>query len=320
MESRKVVIIGSGAVGATTAYTMMFNDFINEVVIIDLNKDKAEGDALDILHGMAFMNPKKIYAGDYKDIKDAHIVIITAGVAQKPNETRLDLLHKNLKVFDNIISNMKPYLDDTTIVLVVTNPVDILTYFTYKKLGINASRVIGSGTVLDTARLKSIISEDTRVDPRNIHTFVLGEHGDSEMAAWSVTTVGGMPLLDYCKTCGKCKFDNKKHLEELLNEVRNAAYKIIEKKGATFYAIAVSINKIVEVILNNQNSVLTVSSYIESVFDDRITDVYLSLPVIVNNEGVKNIITLNYSNSEIDQIVKSANILKSQYDIFKEYF
>ncbi|HHU27844.1 TPA: L-lactate dehydrogenase [bacterium] len=319
MENRKVVIIGSGAVGSTTAYTMMFNESINEIVIIDINKDKAIGDALDIQHGMAFLSPKKIYAGDYKDIKDAHIIIITAGVAQKPNETRLDLLKKNLRVFDDIIKNMKPYLDEAAIVLVVTNPVDILSYFTYLKLGIDASRVIGSGTVLDTARLKAILSEDTGIDPRNIHTFVLGEHGDSEVAAWSVTTVGGMPLLDYCNTCGKCNYNNKKHLEELLDKVRGAAYEIIERKGATFYAIAISINKIVEVILNNQNSVLTVSSYIESMFDNQISNVYLSLPVVVNSKGVKNIITLNYSDEEIKQIVKSANILKSQYEVFKEF-
>ena len=191
MENRKVVIIGDGAVGSTTAYTLALGEIVNEIVIIDVNKNKAEGDVLDILHGMPFVTPKIIKAGDYCDCKDAHIIIITAGVAQRDGETRQDLLFRNIRVFDSIIMSMKPYIDEETIVLVVTNPVDVLSYYIYKKLGLKAKHVIGSGTVLDTARLKAVISDDTKIDPRNIHTFVLGEHGDSEVAAFSVTTVGG---------------------------------------------------------------------------------------------------------------------------------
>src|SRR5574344_1354330 len=202
METRKVVIIGDGAVGSTTAYTIFQNETVNEIVIIDVNKDKAEGDVLDMAHGMPFVFPKKVKAGDYKDIKHADIVVITAGVGQKPGETRIDLLKRNIQVFDSIIDSMKPYVDDSMIILVVTNPVDILTYYTYKRLGLPSSQVIGSGTVLDTARLKYAISQDTGVDARNVHTFVLGEHGDSEVAAFSATTVGGLPLLDYCGKCG----------------------------------------------------------------------------------------------------------------------
>ena len=163
LMNRKVVIIGDGAVGSTLAYTLLLQDSVNDIVIVDLNKKKAEGDVLDMIHGMSFLNPKKIKAGDYSDIKDAHIIVITAGVAQKEGESRIDLLNRNLKVFDSIIASMKPYLSDSAIVMVVTNPVDILSYYVYKKLGIPSNRVIGSGTVLDTSRLKSFISEDTGI-------------------------------------------------------------------------------------------------------------------------------------------------------------
>lgn len=319
MENRKVVIIGDGAVGSTTAYTMMQSDFINEIVIIDVNKSKAEGDSLDMHHGMSFVSPKEIYAGDYNDIKGAQIIIITAGSPRKPGQTRLDLLKSNLVVFDDILENVKKYLEDDAIVLVVSNPVDIMSYYTYKKLGIDSSRVIGSGTMLDTTRLKSIMSEEIGIDPRNIHTFVVGEHGDSEVATWSVTSIAGMPLMDFCQVSGYCSFTSEDHLNDLQNKVRNAAIEIISKKGATYYAIALAINKIVEVILNNQNSVLTVSTLVDSMYDNRIEKTYLSLPSVVNRKGIKYILPLKYSNEEIEQIIKSASILKEQYAVIDEH-
>lgn len=311
MDNRKVVIIGDGAVGSTTAYTLLLQDYVNEIVIIDVNKRKAEGDILDMKHGMPFVSPKILKAGDYSDCKDAHVVIITAGVAQKEGETRIDLLKRNLKVFDSILENVKPYIDDTMVILVVTNPVDILSYYTYKKLGIDSSRVIGSGTVLDSARLRFLISEDTEIDPRNVHAYVIGEHGDSEVSAFSVANIAESPLLEYYTN--ESNGDPRVRLNKLHNQVKNSAYEIIDKKGATYYAIALSTAKIVETILNNQKSVLTVSTLITNKFNNEIDDVYLSLPSIVGNKGVIKILSLNYSYDEVLKLIESAKTLKKQY-------
>lgn len=311
MDNRKVVIIGDGAVGSTTAYTLLLQDYVNEIVIIDVNKRKAEGDILDMKHGMPFVSPKILKAGDYSDCKDAHVVIITAGVAQKEGETRIDLLKRNLKVFDSILENIKPYIDDTMVILVVTNPVDILSYYTYKKLGIDSSRVIGSGTVLDSARLRFLISEDTEIDPRNVHAYVIGEHGDSEVSAFSVANIAESPLLEYYTN--ESNGDPRVRLNKLHDQVKNSAYEIIDKKGATYYAIALSTAKIVETILNNQKSVLTVSTLITNKFNNEIDDVYLSLPSIVGNKGVIKILSLNYSYDEVLKLIESAKTLKKQY-------
>lgn len=311
MDNRKVVIIGDGAVGSTTAYTLLLQDYVNEIVIIDVNKRKAEGDILDMKHGMPFVSPKILKAGDYSDCKDAHVVIITAGVAQKEGETRIDLLKRNLKVFDSILENVKPYIDDTMVILVVTNPVDILSYYTYKKLGIDSSRVIGSGTVLDSARLRFLISEDTEIDPRNVHAYVIGEHGDSEVSAFSVANIAESPLLEYYTN--ESNGDARVRLNKLHDQVKNSAYEIIDKKGATYYAIALSTAKIVETILNNQKSVLTVSTLITNKFNNEIDDVYLSLPSIVGNKGVIKILSLNYSYDEVLKLIESAKTLKKQY-------
>lgn len=310
MFKRNVVIIGDGAVGSTTAYTLMLSNFVREISIIDLNKDKAEGDALDMMHGMPFVEPKLVKSGDYSDISNAHVAIITAGVGQKDGETRIDLLRRNVVVFDKIIESMKPYLHDNLIVLVVTNPVDVLTYYTYKKLGLPSNRVIGSGTVLDTARLKTMISKDTKVDSRNIHTFVLGEHGDTEVAAFSVTTVGGLPLERFCKKCGRCKGKHLSQLNCLHEKVKNAAYEIINKKGATYYAVALAVNKIVETIINNSNSILTVSTLISDDFNG-VKDFYFSLPCVVNASGIERVIDLDYSEEEKQQLTFSAKTIKN---------
>ncbi len=310
MKSRNVVIIGDGMVGSTLAYTLMTDNYAQGISIVDVNKSKAEGDALDLIHGMPFVSPKNIKAGSYADIKHARVVVITAGVAQRDGETRIDLLKRNLKVFDSIIDSMKPYVHDDLIVLVVTNPVDILTYYTYKKLGIPAHRVIGSGTVLDTARLKSIISEETHVDPRNIHTYILGEHGDSEVAAWSVTNIGGLTLEQFCSDTNWCKCQDAFHLEELHEKVKNAAYEIINKKGATYYAVGLAVNKIIKTILNDTSSVLTISTYISDELDGEVTDFYFSLPVVVGAKGVEKVLHLKYSIDEYKGLIKSARILK----------
>lgn len=311
MENRKVVIIGDGAVGSSTAFALLQGQSVNEIIIIDINKSKAEGDVLDMQHGISFVSPKILKAGDYRDCQDAHIIIITAGVAQRDNETRIDLLKRNVKVFDSIIEGIRPYLDEEVIVLVVTNPVDILSYYVNKKLNLATGRVIGSGTVLDTSRLKYLISEDTGVDPRNVHTYVVGEHGDSEVATFSITTIGGVNLEDYCASCNRCACHGKLKFEELLDEVKRAAYDIISKKGATYYAVALAVARIVEAIVNNTNSILTVSSLIEDAYDGRIYDVYLSLPSIVNRQGASRLLTPKFSKQEIDDLVKSSEHLKN---------
>lgn len=311
---RKVVIIGDGFVGSTTAYTLMFDSLAEEIVIIDINKKKAEGDVLDMLHGMPLVEkPKKIIAGDYKDIENAHIIIITAGVGQKdPSETRVHLLQRNLAVFDSIIDNMKPYLSDRAIVLVVSNPVDILSYYTYKKLGISSDRVIGSGTVLDTQRLRYLLSQETNVDPRNVHAYVVGEHGDSEVMALSISDIGSIPFEEFCGCRGGvCQPISVDKLHEISDTVRNAAYDIIGRKGATYYAVALAVKKIVDVILGDHNSVLTVSTLIDHEFDGRVNDIYFSLPCVVNASGISAILRPNYSEYEVNKIVKSGDKLKA---------
>jgi L-lactate dehydrogenase len=316
MENRKVAIIGDGQVGSSIAYTLLLGQAVNEIALIDLNPNKAEGDVLDMSDGMSFLSvPKVIKATSYEGVKGANIVIITAGAAQHEGETRLSLLGRNAAILTSVCAQLKPNLAPGAIVLVVSNPVDILTYFVYRKLGIPSSQVIGSGTVLDTSRLKSALAKDTGVDPRSIHALIVGEHGDSEVAVWSATSLGGMPLSKYCEKCGKCGSDASAHearLNQLHEQVKNAAYEIIAKKGATFYAIALSVNRIVNAILNDENSVLTVSSYLSEGFEGEVKDLYLSLPCIVNSRGVKMVLEPDYSPVEKDALKKSALALKEK--------
>ena len=310
MENRKIVIIGDGAVGSTIAYTLVMKSFVNEIAIIDVNKEKVEGDVLDMVHGLSFVTPKTIKAGTYDDIKDAHIIVITAGANQKPGETRLDLINKNIKIFDSIIDNIKPNLNEDAIILVVTNPVDILTLHTYKRLGISSNRVIGSGTVLDTSRLKYLLSLEADVDPRNIHALVIGEHGDSEVSAFSVSTIAGLSIEKYFEINNKVAEPKFRKIHE---QVKNAAYDIINKKGATFYAIGLSTAKIIETIMNNQKSVLTISTYLQNEFNGMIDDVYLSVPTILGSKGVEKILHPEYSYEEVLKLLESAKTLSKTY-------
>ncbi len=301
----KVVIIGAGFVGSTTAYTVMLGGLFSEIVLIDLNREKAEGDAMDMAHGVSFVKPVNVYAGDYSDCKDADIVIITAGVGQKPGETRLDLLKRNVEVFKNIIGSIMKYAPADVILLTVTNPVDILTYVTYKLSGLPKNQVLGSGTVLDTSRLKYMISRMTGIDARNCHTYIIGEHGDSEVAAWSVTNIGGMSMTEFCKYTGKC---NLTDLDTMYNQVKNTAYDIIEKKGATYYAIAVAVARIVECIAGDENSILTVSSVFDGQYD--ISGVALSVPTKVGGEGIEKILEVPFSRDEMKGLRNSADTLR----------
>ncbi len=308
MFKGKITIIGAGAVGATTAYTIMLSGLVSEIVLIDINKEKAEGDALDMNHGISFVSPVKIIAGSYADIVGSDMVIITAGAVQEPNEKRTDLLKRNAKITENIVANVLKYCHDDTILLMVTNPVDILTYITYKISGFSRNHVLGSGTVLDTARLKYLLGEYTNVDVRNVHTYIIGEHGDSEVAAWSATSVAGMDINKFCNYSGVCDSEalTNKHFHET---VKNSAYEIIQKKGATYYAIALSVKRIVECIIGNEKSILTVSSLLNGEYG--LNDVCLSVPTIVSGEGAEKVLQLDFSTEELNDLQKSADKLKN---------
>ncbi|MCI5893409.1 MAG: L-lactate dehydrogenase [Clostridiales bacterium] len=302
---RKTAIIGCGFVGAATAFSLMQSGMFSEMVLIDADKSRAEGEAMDISHGIPFGSPMKIYAGDYGDISDAAIVIVTAGANQKPNETRLDLVHKNVEIYKSIMSEIKK-ADIKGILLVVSNPVDILTYTAMKLSGLPENRVIGSGTVLDTARLKYQLSEHLSVDSRSIHAFIIGEHGDSEIAAWSSANVSGILMNTFCEMRGY--FRHEEATMEITEKVKNSAYEIINKKKATYYGIAMSIKRICEAILRNERSILPVSSMLHGEYG--INDVVLSLPAIVGKNGVETKVPISLSESECKHLMKSAETLK----------
>jgi L-lactate dehydrogenase len=304
-KGTKISIIGSGFVGSTTAFALMMGGLASKIVIVDINKDKAKGEAMDLSHGAAFVKPVEILAGDYSDTKDSDIVIITAGVAQKPNETRLDLIERNLKIFKSIVPEIVKF-SPNSILLVVSNPVDILTYITYKLSGFPKERVIGSGTVLDTSRLRYMLGEHFDIDPRNIHTYIMGEHGDSEIATWSLTNIAGMNMDEYCTiSCGKCGGDTKYKIHEA---VKNAAYEVIEKKGATYYAVALAIKRIVEVILRDENSILTVSSLLDGEYG--LKDLYLGVPAVVGISGIKKTLEVPLNVDELRNLKDSAETLQ----------
>ncbi|MBQ7959878.1 MAG: L-lactate dehydrogenase [Clostridia bacterium] len=308
MFKGKITIIGAGAVGATTAYTIMLSGLVSEIVLIDINKNKAEGDAIDMNHGISFVSPVKIIAGDYSDIKGSDMVIITAGASQEPGEKRTDLLRRNAKILESIVENVLRYCHDDTILMMVTNPVDILTYITYKISGFSKNHVIGSGTVLDTARLKYLLGEHTNIDVRNVHTYIIGEHGDSEVAAWSATSVAGMNVDKFCEYSGVCDKEPMSNMH-ILENVKNSAYEIIEKKGATYYAIALSVKRIVECIIGNEKSILTVSSLLDGEYG--INDICLSVPTIVSDDGAEKILEIDFDKEEICGLQKSAEKLKN---------
>lgn len=304
IKPTKISIIGTGFVGSTTAYTLLLSGLVSELVLVDKNKRKAEGEAMDLNHGVPFVRPVKIIAGDYKDCEGSNIVVITAGANQKPGETRIDLVRKNTEVFSTIIPEVVKYCSDS-ILVVVTNPVDILTYITYKLSGFSKNKVIGSGTVLDTARFKALLGEHVGIDARNVHTYVLGEHGDTEVAAWSITSIAGMSMEEFCQSCKTCNGESR---EAIFEDVRTAAYDVIERKEATYYAVGLTIKRIVEAILRDENSILTVSSLIENRYG--IDDVCLSLPTIVNSEGVKHVLEVHLDEKEKESLINSAESLK----------
>jgi len=309
MFKQKITIIGSGFVGSTISYTLMLSGMFDEIVIIDVNRDKAEGDAMDLNHGVSFVDPVTVVAGDYAAAAGSDMVVITAGSAQKEGETRVDLLKRNKAILTDIITRLTPYLTDKTLLLVVSNPVDILTYMTQKISGLPPARVLGSGTVLDTSRLKYLLSRKLAVDSRNIHTYIIGEHGDSEVAAFSSTTVAGMGIEEFCAVSGNCQYCGPCGENEIYEEVKSAAYEIIKKKGATYYAIALAVRRIIECILGDEHSILTVSSLIDGSFG--LKDVCLSLPSIVGANGVERVLSLNLSSEEEKKLIMSGEKMRS---------
>lgn len=305
VDIRKVAIIGCGFVGSSTAFALMEGGIFSEMVLIDVDHNRAEGEAMDISHGVPFAKPMKIYAGTYDDIVDASIIIITAGAAQKPGETRLQLVQKNVAIFKSIIPEIAKR-NCEGVLLIVSNPVDILTYVAQKLSGFPTHRVIGSGTVLDTARLKSKLGEHLSVDNRAVHAFIIGEHGDSELAAWSSAMVSGVPLSKFCEMRGHFNHDqSERHIQEM---VKNAAYEIIERKKATYYGVAMAVRRICEVIARDEKSILCVSSLMAGQYG--LSDVCLSMPAIVGADGVEEKIPISLDEDEITNLMKSANALK----------
>ena len=314
LNNRKAAIVGCGFVGSASAFALMESGLFSEMVLIDADRNKAEGEALDISHGLPFAKPMQIYAGDYDDISDASIIIVTAGAGQKPGETRLDLVHKNVGIFKSIIPEIAKKNKDA-ILLIVANPVDILTYAALKLSGYPSNRVFGSGTVLDTARLKYLLGEHLGVDSRSVHAFIVGEHGDSEIVAWSSANVSGIPLHNFCEMRGY--FDHDSSMERIAEDVKNSAYKIIEKKRATYYGIAMSVRRICEAIVRDEKSILPISCMQKG--DNGISNIAISMPAIVGRNGVEGNVPIRLNDKEKADLKKSADTLRSVIDeVFAE--
>lgn len=303
--SQKVILIGDGAVGSSYAFALVTQNVGREIGIIDVNTEKAEGDAIDLSDALAFTGPKTIYAAEYSDCADADIVVLTAGAAQKPGETRLDLIHKNLKIFKSIVDQVMA-TGFNGIFLVATNPVDVLTYATWKFSGLPASQIIGSGTSLDSARFRQEIARVVNVDARNVHAYILGEHGDTEFPVWSHANIGGLQLYEWLKQNGEIV--NEEDILEVFFSVRDAAYRIIEKKGATFYGIAVSLARITKAIFNDENAILPLSVYLDGEYGQE--DVFIGVPAVINRKGIRNVIEIPLNEVETGNMQHSADTLR----------
>ena len=308
----KVGIVGAGMVGATAAYAMVMRGVGREIVLVDLNEKRTQAEADDLYHAVPFANPLKITAGDYPDLKGSRVVVISAGVGQKPGETRLHLLERNAAVFRSIIPEVLKHAPDA-ILLIATNPVDVMTHMAARfaaEEGVPSHRVIGSGTTLDTARFRALLGQHLDVDPQHVHAYVLGEHGDSEVLSWSTVTIGVVPLVEFCSQWDICFEDDVR--AKIDTAVRRAAYRIIEGKGATYYGIGSAIARIVEVILGNQRSMLTVCTPVPEVAG--VSDVTVSLPQLVGGEGIIHTLALPLAAEDQDLLHKSAAVVKAAID------
>ena len=307
---KKIVLIGTGMVGMSFAYASLNRNLCDELVLIDINEKRANGEAMDLNHGLAFSNSSmKIYSGSYNDCSDADIVVICAGVNQKPGESRLELLQRNTKVFASIVPNVVQSGFDG-IFLVATNPVDIMTRVTFELSGFNAAKVIGTGTTLDTARLRYLMGEYFEIDPRNIHAYVIGEHGDSEFVPWSQAILAVKPIKDVL--ADNSQTYSMEELEKIAVDVRTAAQEIIEAKGATYYGIGMAIVRIARAILNDENSVLTVSTRLRGEYGCK-KDVFIGNPCFVNAGGAKRILEMKLTEEEIEKLNNSCNILNDNF-------
>ncbi|HPT03016.1 MAG TPA: L-lactate dehydrogenase [Bacteroidales bacterium] len=313
-EQRRVVVVGAGAVGATYCYALAQSGLADEIVIIDKNEDLMHGQVLDLVHGQPFFPTVAIREGTPEDYTRAQLVVITAGIAQRPDETRLQLLRKNAQVVGDIAADVAAHHCEG-VMLIVSNPVDVLTYIAVKRSGWDRSRVIGSGTVLDSARFRHLLSMHCGVDVHNVHAYMLGEHGDSEFAAWSMTNIAGISIHDYCPVCEKCS-DWKNQQKLIEQQVRDSAYHIINYKGATHFAVGLALVRITGAILRNQSSVLTVSILVNGEFG--IQDVCLSVPCIVTARGVSAIIRSPLSEEEFSQLRHSASVLRNAIGSLEE--
>ncbi|WP_302082620.1 L-lactate dehydrogenase [Salinibaculum rarum] len=306
----KVAIVGTGDVGATTAFALMNSGTVSEIALIDIDPEKARGEAMDLSHGEGFVKPVDIYVGDYEDCWDADVVIITAGARQKPGETRLELLERNVEIFKDMVPKITDGIASETVLLVVTNPVDVLAYVTWRVSDLPYERVIGAGTTLDTARFQQVLSEHCDIAAENVNAYVIGEHGDSEVPLWSTAHLAGIPFDEYCELTARPHDDETK--AELTELVRGAAYEIIEKKGATYYAIGMATVDIIDALIRDEDTIMTVSTLMQG--HHGIDDIYLSLLCVVNRRGVRNILEFDLSEEEHERLTNSAAVLREKID------
>lgn len=311
----RVALIGTGFVGSSYAFALLNQGVTEELVLIDINKEKSEGDAMDLNHGLPFAPSRtKIWFGDYSDCKDADLVVLTAGANQKPGETRLDLVEKNTAIFKGIVNSIMSSGFDG-IILVATNPVDILTYAVWKFSGLPKERVIGSGTILDTARFRYLLGDYFDVDTRNVHAYIIGEHGDTELPVWSHADIAGTTISEWTKN--KKDF-NQSDLDDIFLNVRDAAYHIINRKGATYYGIAMGLVRVTKAILGNENSVLTVSAYLDGEYGQK--DIFVGVPSVVNRKGIREVVELDLNKEEQEKFAHSVSVLKQTMDPVLKHF
>ena len=306
-STNKVGLIGTGMVGASFAYALMQRGAANELVLIDADAARAEGEMMDLNHGLPFVRPMRITAGDYADLADAAVIVITAGVGQRPGQTRLELLQTNAGILRQIVPQIMA-VNEHAIIIIASNPVDILTQIAAEMVGLHRGRVLGSGTALDTARLRYMLGVHYGVDSRSVHAFIIGEHGDSEVALWSLANIAGVRLPDFTGANGQ-GYDPKA-LERIFDQTRNAAYEIIKRKKATYYAIGLGLLAIVEAVLRDQHTVMTVSSPLEGQYD--VNDIAISMPTIIGRRGVEEVLCLPLSESELQAFQHSAQTLKDR--------
>ena len=308
LRTGKVGLVGTGMVGSSFAYALIQRGLASELVLVDLNHERAEGEAMDLNHGMSFLRPTRVYAGDYNDLAGADVVVLAAGANQGPGQTRLDLLKVNAAVFRDIVPRILA-VNEHCIIVIATNPVDILTHISAELAGLEHGRVIGSGTILDTARFRVLLGEHYRVDPRSVHGYIIGEHGDSSLPTWSIADIGGVSLHDYIGPNGNA-FDQAA-LDSIALQVQNAAYEIIKRKQATYYAIGLGLLAIIEAVVRDQHTVLSVSSPLSGQYNVR--DISISLPTVVGRKGVEKVLTPRLSDAEVALFQRSAAILHKSY-------